>query len=121
MQEESSVRLRLDDDLPLPSGVGKRVRYVRRELKGWSQQQLSEETARVGYPVAKHTINRIEGGRKPDLWEVLAITLAMNVTPEQIGVSLSDYPEVKLIQSDKALRALVTRMKRKGKTLVTAA
>jgi transcriptional regulator with XRE-family HTH domain len=82
--------------LPLPESVAGRIRYARKMLKGWSQRELAEETARIGYPMTEPQIQRIEAGQRPDIGQLLILSIALRLTIYQLGATEDEYPEVQL-------------------------
>jgi ribosome-binding protein aMBF1 (putative translation factor) len=102
MQEGASVQRSKEDAmaaaaLPLPDQIGQRIRYVRDFMREWSQTRLAEETVRLGYPIPRYTIVRIESGRKPTFAEASVLARAMGVSLRQLGVTEDDYPEARII------------------------
>jgi transcriptional regulator with XRE-family HTH domain len=56
------------------------LRHIR-NVHGWSQERLSEEMDRVGYPMERSTIAKIETRKRPvSLEEALALAVALGVS-----------------------------------------
>lgn len=64
---------------------GPRLRQVRNH-RGWTQEQLAQEMAgRIGHPMNRATIAKIEGGRRPlEVGELVALAAALGVSPSSL-------------------------------------
>lgn len=71
--------------------IGREIATTRK-AKGWTAQRLSEECARVGYPIPRSTLANIETGRKRDLpvQELTVIARALGVSVVELVVPLTD-------------------------------
>ncbi len=71
---------------------GRRVQYIRRQIKGWTQEMLEAECEKIAYaapmndPVAcsRGTIQNIERGRPALPSRVRCIAIALGVPYEQL-------------------------------------
>lgn len=74
-----------------------RVREIRAR-RGWTQQQVADRLAAVGYPSHRLTVAKIEkGGTRADnapLSEILALAAALDVAPVHLIVPLEDETAV---------------------------
>lgn len=76
---------------PVAEAVAANVRAVR-EARGLSQQQLAGGVAELGRPMQATTIAKIEGGdRRVDVDDLVALALALNVSPARLLVG--DQPQ----------------------------
>jgi len=90
----------------LPAQVFSRRVKEARESLGWSQQQLVDELKRLGYPMPRSSLTKIENEHSPRadarLRDVLALASALRVPPVHLLVPLEDEatiavtPEVRL-------------------------
>lgn len=72
--------------------VAERVRYYRDKKLGWTQQELADETERLGHPLNRVTVAKIEAGgtraSNISLVDVLALAAALNVPPPLLFLPL---------------------------------
>ena len=60
---------------------------------GWTQQQLADEMKRVGFPIDRATIAKIERGRRPmEVSELVAFATALDVAPTALFLTLDTRP-----------------------------
>ncbi len=114
VQQREDTVATAEHELPLPEGVGSRIRYVRDVLRGLTQQQLADQAAELGVPITRFMVNRIEAGRRPTFGELWAICRVLEVTFGQLGVRTGDYPELRLARDDRAMQLLDSRAYRHG-------
>ena len=78
----------------LPAQVFSRRVKEARESLGWSQQQLVDELKRLGYPMPRSSLTKIENEHSPRadarLRDVLALASALRVPPVHLLVPLED-------------------------------
>src|SRR3954451_23451914 len=68
----------------LAERFGANVRDLRLK-RAWKQSDLAQRVTELGVPLALNLISRIEKGvRMPDLAEVVALALALGVTPNRL-------------------------------------
>ncbi|MFD8615473.1 helix-turn-helix transcriptional regulator [Streptomyces sp. NPDC059631] len=81
-------------DTSEPVGViATRVREVRNR-HGWTAQDLADRLTEIGLPWNRTTVVKLENGKRENVTvnELLALSLALNVAPVNLLVSLSDAP-----------------------------
>jgi transcriptional regulator with XRE-family HTH domain len=60
-----------------------------RTRRGWTQQQLSAELDRIGFPMNRATIAKIETGKRPmEVSELVALAAALDVEPAALFLPL---------------------------------
>jgi transcriptional regulator with XRE-family HTH domain len=80
-----------------------------RNVRGWTQQDLSEAMSRLGSPIDRTTIAKLEKGqRKARVDELMALAAAMDVSPVHLLLPLRIDSSVKLapaltVEADVAL------------------
>lgn len=70
--------------------VADRVKYYRK-LMGWSQQDLADELEKLGHPLNRMTLSKIERGARErivSLVDALALAAALNVPPPLLFLPL---------------------------------
>lgn len=66
----------------------KRLGAIRRG-RGWTQQQLADAMGRVGFPVNRATIAKVEVGKRPmEVSELVAFAAALDVPPTALFLPL---------------------------------
>lgn len=56
-----------------------------RGTRGWTQKRLAEEMGRIGYPMDRATIAKIETGKRPlEVSELVAFAYALGVEPASL-------------------------------------
>jgi len=91
-----------------------RLKQVRTR-KGWTQERLSAELTKLGHPLHRVTLAKLEGGgtrsQNVSLRDVLAIAAALGVAPIHLFVPFSDRDYVaitpKLVRTGANVRAWV--------------
>ena len=74
----------------------RRLREARKH-HGWTQQQLADEMKRIGFPVNRATIAKIERGRRPiEVSELVAFATALDVAPASLFLIPGATTEVQL-------------------------
>lgn len=74
--------------------LGERVRAIR-ELKGWTQAELSRRTYERGIGINRPNVSRLEGGRYgsvPWTTTILRIATALEVQPTAVFGALDEPP-----------------------------
>ncbi len=78
----------------------RRLGAIRRG-RGWTQQQLADEMARVGFPINRATIAKIEAGKRPmEVSELVAFATAFDVSPASLFLPLGEGKEIQLVIAD---------------------
>jgi transcriptional regulator with XRE-family HTH domain len=90
----SSSALVRDSTVPLCAVYNKGTLYAARlkeirQHRGWTQQRLADEMRRIGYPISRPAIAKIERGKRPlEVGEFVALGVALGVPPSGIFLPL---------------------------------
>lgn len=105
------MRVAEDKKNPLgPTGDHVRANVERlREARGLTKKDLADEAARQGRPIPPLGISRIEAGkRRVDADDLLALALALNVSPLALLLPPEGHSEWRTVQLTAEVEALVT-------------
>jgi transcriptional regulator with XRE-family HTH domain len=68
-----------------------------RDIRGWSQQRLADEMRKIGYPMDRSTIAKIERGHRPvSMQDSIALALALGVAPKALQLPHEQGAEIAL-------------------------
>lgn len=68
-----------------PSELARRSLGLLRARRGWTLEQLAARAAQIGYPLSLSQLSRLESGKRGlGLDELLALCLALNVSPAHV-------------------------------------
>jgi transcriptional regulator with XRE-family HTH domain len=75
----------------MPRNVGIRLRYVRKEIRGWTQQQLAKSSG-----VKQTTISDLETGesKSPVGTNLMALAQSLQVNPDWLATGKGDMQQV---------------------------
>lgn len=84
--------------------VGRHVRSYRNKL-GWTQQDLADETKKLGHPLNRVTLTKLEGGgtraENVSLVDTMVLAAALNVAPPLLFLPLGEEDLVAITPSVK--------------------
>ena len=124
----------MEERPPTPGVVFARRMREARERRPWTQQELADELAALGYPISRVTIAKIEQGGEPgaraynvtrarnvSLEDALAISAALDVAPLALMLPQDDDELVAITPSAQTIAADAARDWIMGNLPITAA
>lgn len=90
-----------------PQTPGGRIRYVRDFQRGMTQQQVVDAMRSFGIAVDTAVLSRIERGeRMPTAWQAIGLVAVLGATPDDLGLTRENYPQLDLLTSDELMGLL---------------
>jgi hypothetical protein len=90
-----------------PQTTGERIRYVRDFRRGMKGTDVVNAMRAFGITIDGSTLTKIERDKvAPTPWQAIGFVAVLGATPEELGLTLEDYPQLALLTKAEVLDLL---------------